>query len=703
MKSLGERWIHACQWISDKVNRLSESSATQKRLEEECLEMEKWLGDREIILKRMEAEPASEIPKIMERINQMKSIFSELEKKSEKLIELTVAAEKLDDSEVDGEAAGLLASLETSQDRLDALKSILEVQARRIRTSGFEIDLNKSSASAVAETSEEEKKNHSESKKRKVSSTRTDLDAIAADMEEWFDCWETLLEESESKVERGTQPKEKHVELCNEADADFKARRVDFERALELGQKVVQDSRNREDRQAVQKKLAALTSRWNAMEDQLKETNEEKEKVEREKIEKIESEIWNFKKTVQDAYKWSEEAQRRKSVDVIDDLNVKIESFTKEKEYVTQLKNKMDINQIRDDDLILIHDELILKLDSLRDEKVNDYVKHLEDLMKMLKEEYLMDAPLSMESENRMKKFDQVRKSLEIHNSRIDKLFSMKAFPQLLNVHSRWCEVLSEADKSHKKFQSDLIILKKHNENLSKIEERFKVLDNLANQKLDENNIRHRIEDYESQIAELEKLSVKLNESLEKMVEIADSELKDFLKNEVDKISNRTDLLKEYCQELEAVVKYVDEVNDYLKWLETIEEEEKKEDDISDTAQLARARLAKSRLLEKMESRDSDFDKLCRLGAELSEMEVSNMKLSDLKAKKEESTSKIKERHKQLEKASQQYGEFKALVAQETDWLDKLEKRLRKSPESAADAEDISEELDVSKNKFFEL
>jgi hypothetical protein len=32
------------------------------------------------------------------------------------------------------------------------------------------------------------------------------------------------------------------------------------------------------------------------------------------------------------------------------------------------------------------------------------------------------------------------------------------------------------------------------------------------------------------------------------------------------------------------------------------------------------------------------------------------------------------------------------------DWLDKLEKRLRKSSKSAADAEEISEELDVSLN-----
>jgi hypothetical protein len=41
-----------------------------------------------------------------------------------------------------------------------------------------------------------------------------------------------------------------------------------------------------------------------------------------------------------------------------------------------------------------------------------------------------------------------------------------------------------------------------------------------------------------------------------------------------------------------------------------------------------------------------------------------------------------------------------ALIAQENDFLDKLEKRLRKSPKSAADVEEISEELYVS--PFFE-
>lgn len=61
-----------------------------------------------------------------------------------------------------------------------------------------------------------------------------------------------------------------------------------------------------------------------------------------------------------------------------------------------------------------------------------------------------------------------------------------------------------------------------------------------------------------------------------------------------------------------------------------------------------------------------------------------------------EVTDRIFERYKHFQNASHEYGEFRALVAQESDWLDKLEKRLKKSSKNAADAEDISEELDVS-------
>ena len=45
-----------------------------------------------------------------------------------------------------------------------------------------------------------------------------------------------------------------------------------------------------------------------------------------------------------------------------------------------------------------------------------------------------------------------------------------------------------------------------------------------------------------------------------------------------------------------------------------------------------------------------------------------------------------------------EYGQFKTLLAQESDWLERLEKKLKRPTHSAADAEEISEELNEIEN-----
>ena len=87
-------------------------------------------------------------------------------------------------------------------------------------------------------------------------------------------------------------------------------------------------------------------------------------------------------------------------------------------------------------------------------------------------------------------------------------------------------------------------------------------------------------------------------------------------------------------------------------------------------------------------------DKL--LSSEGSSVHELGRRFTHLNARWTEVTDRIYERYKHFQNASHEYGEFRALVAQESDWLDKLEKRLRKTNKNAADAEDISEELDVS-------
>lgn len=83
--------------------------------------------------------------------------------------------------------------------------------------------------------------------------------------------------------------------------------------------------------------------------------------------------------------------------------------------------------------------------------------------------------------------------------------------------------------------------------------------------------------------------------------------------------------------------------------------------------------------------RDSNFSQLAK-------------QLTKLNARWNEVTSQVYARTAELEHLSAQYGELKTLLVSEAGYLDKLDKLLRKSPENAADAEEISEELDVSES-----
>ncbi|CRK92206.1 CLUMA_CG005754, isoform A [Clunio marinus] len=83
--------------------------------------------------------------------------------------------------------------------------------------------------------------------------------------------------------------------------------------------------------------------------------------------------------------------------------------------------------------------------------------------------------------------------------------------------------------------------------------------------------------------------------------------------------------------------------------------------------------------------RDSNFSQLAK-------------QLTKLISRWNDVTSKVYARTAELEHLSAQYGELKTLLVSEAGYLDKLDKLLRKSPENAADAEEISEELDDIEN-----
>lgn len=178
--------------------------------------------------------------------------------------------------------------------------------------------------------------------------------------------------------------------------------------------------------------------------------------------------------------------------------------------------------------------------------------------------------------------------------------------------------------------------------------------------------------------------------------------------NEVNGNDAENDVLKEFDQQTEELLT---KANQMEVWLEDLEKNtpdtiNEKLESVNDLFQVKSKFQA---LKESCEHMTVNFRELNEKGSEtllqgddlISNKRDSNFsqlakKLTKLNARWNEVTSQVYARTAALEHLSAQYGELKTLLVSEGGYLDKLDKLLRKSPENAADAEEISEELDVS-------
>lgn len=78
LTSVLERWSHAKQWVEDRCAKLTDLRGQEEQVANECLELQTWLEHTEATLKRMEVEPAEEIPQLMARVDQIRTIHAEV-------------------------------------------------------------------------------------------------------------------------------------------------------------------------------------------------------------------------------------------------------------------------------------------------------------------------------------------------------------------------------------------------------------------------------------------------------------------------------------------------------------------------------------------------------------------------------------------------------------------------------------------------
>ncbi len=156
---------------------------------------------------------------------------------------------------------------------------------------------------------------------------------------------------------------------------------------------------------------------------------------------------------------------------------------------------------------------------------------------------------------------------------------------------------------------------------------------------------------------------------------------------------------------LEQSIKASEGLSEISSFVAHLRQEVPGEAPVTQASELSQRTYKLMQLRERVERRRPAFGELqeiVRRGREQSQTQEENPCEVSLKAVKilwDEVSELVMERHSNSKAATAEYGEFKTLFAQESDWLERLEKKLRKgSAHTAADAEEISEELDDIEN-----
>lgn len=133
LSALGERWAHICQWKEERRQRLQSLSLLWQAIVDDHKKLVAWLNETEITLKQMEANPASEIGEVLERIRKLQILKMEMDLNQKKVISLQESMQELDSQGSSPDSVNMLEKIENLQDRWDAVGQIMEVQSQRVK------------------------------------------------------------------------------------------------------------------------------------------------------------------------------------------------------------------------------------------------------------------------------------------------------------------------------------------------------------------------------------------------------------------------------------------------------------------------------------------------------------------------------------------------------------------------------------------
>ncbi|XP_055693448.1 dystrophin, isoforms A/C/F/G/H isoform X5 [Lutzomyia longipalpis] len=744
LAALGERWSHVLKWTSTRWEKLQELSNQWTKLTDNYRILIRWMDARERDLKSMEGREVTEIGGVVMRMKELRYGEQDLQIFAKHLQELEVVANALN--------ADIVENLENLNDRCEALKQILEVQQMRIESMGFQFPIysNEVIEKPLSWEDFQEMINHDE--KMDIGEEREIIKDEAAEVD---DSPQEKKKRKLHKTERVLELEGKLIEMLNFIDQFEEStkflvgmelkRRTSFLNNLdeELKVKIEQYAEVKElldacktemtvsDLELEERKLMEIGSKYDEFVFKLEDlTGQVKNDANREKYHKI---LTGLKLVLADSRDWFKQHAGKASREELEQRLSDMESLNPEISEartlsVGELKEwKVEFDQFSESwsDLKRAIQRLVQEMGGAEDlseekEKLLSVIEASDEVTA------LNDTPQIM-MENLKKLNDLLGKFEEMHE--LFEYFCENADPQeASSLSAAWKKIPSAVNE---KIIKQNTAIENHNHfqrEMDNIQGQMEKIERLLREDVfilgEHKMLKKKSEEYEVHAIEIKKMEIDLisvKNFSEIIVKSSQKPHAEHMVQQIHQLSERyTNLIdlfhgnsRKLNQTLSQTENIVTRVRDMEFWLNDLQMNTPKNEncEISNSNELFQIKLKFQSLKETCEQETVKFRELIEAGNEIliqvddlvqqrTDSKVSYLakKFTKLNARWNEVTSLVYTRTALLEHISSQLGDFKTLIVQEHGYLDKVEKLLRKSPESAADAEEISEELDDLEN-----
>lgn len=741
LTALSERWSHVIQWTRNRWERLQEISNNWKILSDNYFIINKWLETRESSLKMMESAEVTEYGSIMKRINDLRYCESDLDTLQKHLEKIQLIGEDLRPA-----SDSMLEKLENLSDCCDALKQMIAVQKSRIESMGFSIPSSSNDSRLERPVSWED---FPHKLLFEVQSVRS-VECLNEPVNRRSVSKPDILNELDSRIAENQM----FIESINRELVDFRtgaSRKTD---TLDLiGAKI----KKQYDQYASLKELLSKCQQevggshnLDIEEGQvldietiymdlivLLEDLQEQYKMHLQK-EKFYKSLTGLKLVLADSRDWfSQNATTVTKEDLLKKLE-HMESLTPEIKTTNALcastveagesnEWQTDFNQFFNSWTDLKNAMIRLVQDQGGFDEMNEQIRQLNDFLNDFD-----DMPVTFGSLEAMNKHLAELEKLKVEYNNLEVIYQSiidnSQSNQIENLQAKWTafpglirdriieqnaaiENLVKFNKDYddvydyllrmeRDIRDDIFIVTGDNDMLTCMEETYE---------------KHAadIKNYEIHIKSLEsfkEMIIKNNTTNCLLMEDKIHALNNMYKNLIDLYQRNS---KKLYQTRTQATQIYESITNFDLWLSDLEMNtpKQKNSDISNSNELYQIKSRFNSLKEMCEQKTKEFkelndagsdlilyiDDLCQRQTPKPRCKFLAQEFTHLNARWNEITSLVYNRTAELEHISGQLGEFKMLIVSENGDLDKLEKCLRRSPENAADAEEIYEELDVSK------